>query len=117
MIAVPQLRLGLPSNCPFPFHGETKPLKLIRVNAVDRNDTRVIQLCDDILRHPQVAIASGKRLFYAQLEKDLAGAYAQAAEVMACNMMEQDTLDGISAFLDKRPPPWQSDADDRAPEH
>jgi 1,4-dihydroxy-2-naphthoyl-CoA synthase len=26
--------------------------------------------------------------------------------VMACNMMEQDTLEGVQAFLDKREPHW-----------
>ena len=70
-------------------------------------DSRVTKLCVDILRHPQVAISAGKRLFYSQLEKDLASAYEQAAEVMACNMMDQDTLDGVQAFLDKRPTPWR----------
>lgn len=69
-------------------------------------DDAVAALCGDILRHPQVAIETGKRLFYRQLESRLADAYDDAAEMMSCNMMEQDTLEGVQAFLDKRAPAW-----------
>jgi enoyl-CoA hydratase/carnithine racemase len=72
-------------------------------------DERLDDLCAAILRHPDHAITAGKRLFYRQLDVDLPGAYEQAAEVMACNMMEQDTLAGVQAFLDKRPMPWAAD--------
>ena len=33
-------------------------------------------------------------------------AYHYTSEVMAINMMEIDAHEGISAFLDKRPPSW-----------
>jgi hypothetical protein len=35
-------------------------------------------------------------------------AYAMAGEVMACNMMADDTAAGIDAFINKRPmPEWR----------
>lgn len=75
-----------------------------RVADDDALDAAVAELSEQILRHPQVAVETGKRMFYRQLENNLEDAYAYAAETMACNMMEQDTLEGVQAFLDKRPP-------------
>ncbi len=48
----------------------------------------------------------GKRTFYEQAEMGLEAAYAHAGAVMAENMMRDDTAEGISAFLEKRPPAW-----------
>ena len=59
-----------------------------------------------IAAKPQVAIEMGKRLFYAQLETGIEQAYQLAGETMACNMMHPDTLEGVQAFLEKRPPSW-----------
>ena len=33
-------------------------------------------------------------------------AYQLAGQTMACNMMEPSALEGVQAFLDKRPPNW-----------
>jgi enoyl-CoA hydratase/carnithine racemase len=59
-----------------------------------------------IVAKPRAAIAAGKGLFYRQLETDIAGAYDLAAETMACNMMDEAALEGVQAFIDKRPPAW-----------
>ena len=69
-----------------------------------RLDRAVNELAGAILGNPEVAVRAGKQLFYRQLESDLESAYRDAGSVMACNMMEQDTLEGVRAFLDKRPP-------------
>jgi len=52
------------------------------------------------------AVRIGKRAFYEQLPLPLADAYAQTAAVMTENMLWRDTEEGISAFLEKRPPDW-----------
>ena len=52
------------------------------------------------------AVRTGKRAFYEQLPLPLADAYAQTAAVMTENMLWRDTEEGISAFLEKRPPDW-----------
>jgi enoyl-CoA hydratase/carnithine racemase len=52
------------------------------------------------------AVRIGKRAFYEQLPLPLADAYAQTAAVMTENLLWPDTEEGISAFLEKRPPDW-----------
>jgi enoyl-CoA hydratase/carnithine racemase len=52
-------------------------------------------------------VAIGKRAFYAQAELGLEAAYAYAGQVMARNMLREDTAEGIAAFLDKRAPDWR----------
>ena len=52
------------------------------------------------------AVKLGKQAFYRQLEMPLAQAYAYTGEVMAHNMMDAGTAEGISAFIEKRTPEW-----------
>ncbi len=49
----------------------------------------------------------GKEAFYRQLEMGLDEAYRYTAEVMVENLMARDAQEGISAFVEKRPPKWQ----------
>src|SRR5271166_471850 len=51
-------------------------------------------------------IAIGKRAFYEQIEQPLDVAYALAAKAMVDNLAEPDSVEGIGAFLEKRPPRW-----------
>jgi len=69
-------------------------------------DEAVMALAGNIAAKTPVAVRTGKRLFYEQIVKDLPDAYAHAGEVMACNMMEADTVEGVDAFLEKRKPSW-----------
>ena len=55
-----------------------------------------------------VTVAIGKEAFYRQVEQPLAEAYAYAASVMVENMMTRDAAEGIGAFIEKRPPIWES---------
>ena len=79
-----------------------------RVAAPEMLDAAVDQLVQSILAKPKVAVAMGKQLFYRQIEKGIAAAYADAAQTMACNMMEHVALEGVQAFIDKRPPNWHA---------
>jgi enoyl-CoA hydratase/carnithine racemase len=54
-----------------------------------------------------LTVKIGKEAFYRQAELDLAAAYCYAAQVMTTNMMAQDAVEGIDAFLAKRSPVWQ----------
>lgn len=54
-------------------------------------------------------LAIGKAAFYHQCELPLAEAYHYTSEVMATNMLTPDAKEGIGAFIDKRPPVWESD--------
>jgi enoyl-CoA hydratase/carnithine racemase len=73
----------------------------------DALDDAIAEVSNEICSKPAVAIAAGKQLFYRQLETGIESAYQMAGETMACNMMAEDTLEGVQAFLDKRPPDWQ----------
>ena len=69
-------------------------------------DAETERLVAAVVAKPRVAIAAGKGLFYRQLETGIAAAYDLAAETMACNMMDASALEGVQAFIDKRPPAW-----------
>jgi enoyl-CoA hydratase/carnithine racemase len=78
-----------------------------RVVPLERLDAEVSALAQRILDKSAVAVATGKRMFYKQIEMGLEGAYQYAAETMACNMMAEDAGLGIDAFMQKRKPEWK----------
>ena len=78
-----------------------------RVAAPDRLDAEVETLVAAIVSKPRVAITLGKQLFYRQLETGIAAAYEDAGQTMACNMMDDAALEGVQAFIEKRPPKWR----------
>ena len=53
------------------------------------------------------AIASGKKMFYRQLELGTAEAYALASGVIAHDFVGEDGREGVAAFLEKRTPAWR----------
>jgi enoyl-CoA hydratase/carnithine racemase len=77
-----------------------------RVVDAAQLDAEVESLVAAIVSKPKVALAMGKQLFYRQLEVGIEAAYADAAETMACNMMDDSALEGVQAFVDKRAPRW-----------
>lgn len=77
-----------------------------RVVPMDLLDDEIEQLVRSICAKPATAIRMGKQLFYRQLEMGTAAAYQIAAQTMACNMMDDCALEGVQAFLEKRPPAW-----------
>jgi enoyl-CoA hydratase/carnithine racemase len=77
-----------------------------RVAEPARLDEEIEALLASIVAKPRAAIAMGKELFYRQIELGIEAAYAAAGETMACNMMDAAALEGVQAFIDKRPPRW-----------
>lgn len=69
-------------------------------------DAEIGRIAGLIAAKPPVAIAAGKGLFYRQLEMGVEAAYQLAGQTMACNMMEEPTLEGVQAFIEKRKPNW-----------
>jgi len=71
-------------------------------------DAEVENLAREIASKSPEAIARGKALFVAQLDRPLEDAYRLAARAMAENMQTEDARDGIRAFAEKRPlPAWK----------
>ncbi|MED5812577.1 enoyl-CoA hydratase [Mycolicibacterium sp. 050232] len=77
-----------------------------RVVPADALDEEVETVVASIVAKPRVAIAMGKSLFYRQIEVGIEPAYVDAGATMACNMMDSSALEGVQAFIDKRPPSW-----------
>ena len=77
-----------------------------RVAEPEDLDGALEDLLASILPKPRLALALGKQLFYRQLEAGMGTAYEDAAQTMACNMMDASALEGVQAFLEKRPPAW-----------
>jgi len=81
-----------------------------RVAGPEQLHAEIEKLVVSIISKPRVAVAMGKELFYRQIELDIADAYEAAAQSMACNMMNEAALEGVQAFIDKRPPRWPQNA-------
>jgi enoyl-CoA hydratase/carnithine racemase len=67
---------------------------------------QALALAEQIADKLGVAVKIGKEAFYQQLQMPLDQAYAYTGEVMVQNMLHRDTEEGISAFIEKRPPNW-----------
>jgi enoyl-CoA hydratase/carnithine racemase len=78
-----------------------------RVVEPEQLDAEIEKLVAAIIAKPRVAVAIGKEFFYRQIELGIAQAYEAAAQTMACNMMNEAALEGVQAFIDKRPPSWR----------
>ena len=78
-----------------------------RVAASDQLDAELERLLARILDKPRIALELGKALFYRQLETGLDAALDDAGRTMARNMAHETALEGVQAFLDKRPPAWR----------
>ena len=63
-------------------------------------------LATKIADSSRTVVGLGKETFYQQLELDESAAYALTKEVMVRNARLEDAQEGMSAFLDKRPPRW-----------
>lgn len=72
----------------------------------DLLEEATLALAGKILAKPTPALQLGKRLFYEQIEANMARAYKLAGNTMACNMMDETALEGVQAFIEKRPPNW-----------
>ena len=77
-----------------------------RVVAPDALAAETEVLAQTVAAKLGTAVRIGKRTFYDQLEMTTAEAYAHTGQVMVENMLHRDTAEGISAFLEKRPPDW-----------
>jgi enoyl-CoA hydratase/carnithine racemase len=89
---------------------EAKARGLInRVAEPEQLDAELEKLVAAIISKPRVAVATGKEFFYRQAELGIAAAYDAASQIMACNMMDEAALEGVQAFIEKRPPRWNKE--------
>jgi enoyl-CoA hydratase/carnithine racemase len=72
----------------------------------DRLDDAVAQLLARATRGSRASKAWGKRTMYAQLDRPERDAYGIAVEVMAAASQLPGAVEGMTSFLEKRPPLW-----------
>jgi enoyl-CoA hydratase/carnithine racemase len=77
-----------------------------RVVTAEKLDEAVNEFTSAILASSPLTVRLGKQAFYQGLALDEADAYAAATEVMTDNALRKDAQEGMSAFLQKRPPQW-----------
>ncbi len=79
-----------------------------RVAEPEELDETIESLARLIISKPRAAVASGKALFYRQIELDQASAYDEACVVISSDLTGGDAAEGIEAFLEKRAARWQT---------
>jgi enoyl-CoA hydratase/carnithine racemase len=79
-----------------------------RVVPEDALGATVADIAARIVAKSGTVVALGKAAFAQQAEMGLADAYAYTAKVMTQNLALPDAAEGIDAFLERRPPRWES---------
>jgi enoyl-CoA hydratase/carnithine racemase len=78
-----------------------------QVVPADHLEVAVARLVSALSRSSAYTVATGKRAFYDQVDRPESDAYEHCQVVMAENARAHDAQEGMSAFLDKRPPVWR----------
>lgn len=79
-----------------------------RVVPADQLEEATAQFLGRVTRGSVTSKGVGKLAFYAQIGLDQVNAYAYAVEVMAEASISPDAQEGITAFIEKRPPVWDT---------
>jgi enoyl-CoA hydratase/carnithine racemase len=77
-----------------------------RVVPAEQLHAATLALLERATRGSAMSKAMGKQALYTQLGMDQPQAYAYAVEVMAAASQTADAQEGMSSFLEKRPPKW-----------
>lgn len=77
-----------------------------RVAPAGAERAEAMRLAQHIAARSARAVRVGKRTFHAQRTMGLDEAYAHASRVMVENLLDADAVEGVGAFLAKRPPQW-----------
>jgi enoyl-CoA hydratase/carnithine racemase len=77
-----------------------------RVVPEERLEAEAAELARHVAGASRATLAIGKRAFHENLDLPLEEAYAHAGAAMCANAAIGDAQEGMSAFLEKRPPVW-----------
>jgi enoyl-CoA hydratase/carnithine racemase len=69
-------------------------------------DTATNALAEKLAGKSKAIMALGKRSFFAAEDLPLQGAMEMLASQLSINVMAEDAAEGVTAFLEKRPPKW-----------
>jgi enoyl-CoA hydratase/carnithine racemase len=79
-----------------------------RVVPANQLDAEVQRLALSIIAKSPGVVATGKKVFYQQVEEAMEQAYRDATAAMVDNVRSADGREGIAAFAEKRKPKWKS---------
>ncbi len=65
------------------------------------------RLAARIAQASAAVVSIGKQAYYRQIDLPQPDAYAAAREIMSANAVAPDAQEGMTAFLEKRPPHWR----------
>ncbi len=83
-------------------------LGLINRAVPEQDLARIVgELADTLTGKLGAVLKIGKRAFYEQLEMPVEQAYAHTGDVIVENLLYRETIEGMAAFLEKRPPDWK----------
>ena len=77
-----------------------------QVVGAEELDAAVDHLIEAIARSSSYTVALGKQAFYDQVDRAEGDAYERTKVVMTENALAADAQEGMTAFLEKRPPNW-----------
>ena len=75
--------------------------------ADDELERAAHALANRIADKSQMAVRLGKASFYRQVSQSLDAAYRTGSEDLVCNLLAEDGIEGINAFIEKRTPKWK----------
>jgi len=78
-----------------------------RVVPPERLHDEALSLARKIAESSRGVVGIGKGAFYKQIDMDQTHAYEYTKAVMTSNATEPDASEGITAFLERRPPVWR----------
>jgi enoyl-CoA hydratase/carnithine racemase len=88
---------------------EAENMGLINISVpLDTLEAETLKLAQTVSGKLGKAVRIGKHAFYEQIEMPVDQAYTYTGEVMATNMMYNDTAEGVAAFLEKRDATWKN---------
>ena len=87
---------------------EAKRISLIN-DYVPEKDLKksVMDLAENISKKSSKILKIGKEAFNNQLNMNLSDAYEYTSKIMADNVLEDDAIEGINAFIEKREANWR----------
>jgi len=70
-------------------------------------EEETMALASEIAQYSLTTLSIGKLAFYEQIHMDDRKAYKYGKEVISSNAVMRDAREGVTAFLEKRPPVWE----------
>jgi len=113
MMALLQRHLGRKRALEMVLTGERLPARealslglLNRVVPATELDTTVGALAGKLAGKSQAVLALGRRAFFTAEDMPLPAALEYLASQLSLNVLTEDAAEGVTAFIEKRPPKW-----------